>query len=456
MKGILLAGTQSGAGKTTASLALMAALARRGLVVQGFKVGPDFIDPGHHRLATGRPSHNLDGWMLPADENRRIFGRYAAKADVAVVEGVMGLYDGFDPSSDNGSSAEMARLLGLDVALLANARAMARSLVALARGFAGFGPGISWAGLIANKAGSKNHVDILAKAMESAPEMPFLGGLAKRPELALPERHLGLVTAEEGGFGPEAMAALADWLEEGIDLDRLLEGLPEAELSPAEDVPEAAPAVRLGVAKDRAFCFYYEENLRRLRAAGAELVFFSPLEDKKLPAGLDGLYLGGGYPELFARDLADNKNLRREIAALCRDGLPVYAECGGMMYLGRELKDTGGRRWPMAGVLPINTGMLPRLRSLGYREAVFTGDNLLGIQGAKARGHEFHYSEITEVDDSLLTNSYEVIGRKGPAPTARAYQKGNVLASYLHLHFGSNPDLAPSLVESCRLAGGRK
>ena len=456
MKGILLAGTQSGAGKTTVSLALMAALARRGLKVQGFKVGPDFIDPGHHRMATGRPSHNLDGWMLPAAENSAIFGRCGATAEVAVVEGVMGLYDGFDPSSDQGSSAEMARLLGLPVALLVNAKAMARSLAPLAKGFAAFGPGIAWAGLIANLAGSKSHVDILARAMESAPEMPFLGGLVRRPEIALPERHLGLITAEEGGFGPEAMAALADWLEEGLDLDNLLAGLPELHPAPPEDEPEAEPVIRLGVARDRAFCFYYQENLRRLQEAGAELVFFSPLEDGKLPAGLDGLYLGGGYPELFAEELAGNTSLRREIAALCREDFPVYAECGGMMFLGRELEDTAGKRWPMAGALPITTRMLPRLRSLGYREVTFSGDNLLGSQGAQARGHEFHYSEITKADDSLLTDSYQVVGRKGPAPGARAYQAGNVLASYLHLHFGSNPDLAPCLVEFCRRAGDRE
>ena len=456
MKGILLAGTQSGAGKTTVSLALMAALARRGLKVQGYKVGPDFIDPGHHRLATGRPSHNLDGWMLSDAENRAIFGRYAAGADVAVVEGVMGLYDGFDPASDKGSSAETARLLGLPVALLANTKAMARSLAPLAKGFADFGPGIAWAGLIANQAGSKSHVDILARAMKSAPEMPFLGGLVRRPEIALPERHLGLITAEEGGFGPDALAALADWLEEGLDLGALLAGLPDLDALLPGDEPKAEPVVRLGVAKDQAFCFYYEENLRRLKAAGAELVFFSPLEDKKLPSGLGGLYLGGGYPELFAEKLAGNESLRKEIAALCREGFPVYAECGGMMFLGRELMDTDGWQWPMAGVLPVSFRMLPRLRSLGYREVTFTSGNQLGPKGAKARGHEFHYSEVTRADESSLGDSYQVVGRKGSSPTSRAYQINNVLASYLHLHFGSNPGLAPRLVEFCRRAGESK
>ncbi|MBI5522486.1 MAG: cobyrinate a,c-diamide synthase [Desulfarculus sp.] len=453
MKALLLAGTHSGAGKTTICLALLAALRRRGLTVQAFKVGPDFIDPGHHALASGRPSHNLDGWMLSREENLAIFGRHAANADLAVVEGVMGLYDGYDPVREEGSSAQMAKWLGLPVVLCADARAMSRSLAALAQGFSRFDPGLAWAGLLANHVGSHGHADLLRQAMAAVPELPFLGGLTRRPDLALPERHLGLITAEDGGHDQARLAALAGWLEAGLDLDALLASLPE--VAPAPPAPEPAPAgapVRLGVARDRAFCFYYPENLRRLEAAGAELVYFSPLCDRQLPPGLSGLYLGGGYPELHAAALAANQGLLRQIADLGRQGLVIYAECGGMMYLGRELTDLDNRRWLMAGLMPLSFRMLPRLRSLGYREITLTVDNPLGNAGTVARGHEFHYSEVNgqEADPQTSANIYQATGRRGPQPDCQGFLRGNVLASYVHLHFGSNPALAPALVERCR------
>ena len=453
MKALLLAGTHSGAGKTTLCLALLSAFRRRGLAVQAFKVGPDFIDPGHHALASGRPSHNLDGWMLSRQENLAIFARHAQGCDVAVVEGVMGLYDGFDPVAEEGSSAQMAKWLGLPVLLCVDARAMARSLAALAQGFARFDPGLTWAGLVANNVGGVGHAALLKQAMSTVPELPFLGGLPRRPDLALPERHLGLVTAEDGGFDQPRLLALADWLETGLDLDALLAALPEIGLAPpAPQPPPAGPPVRLGVARDQAFCFYYPENLRRLEAAGAELVYFSPLAERQLPAGLHGLYLGGGYPELHAPALSANQGLSRQIAQLGRQGLPIYAECGGMMYLGREVVDQESRRWLMAGLLPQRFAMLPRLRSLGYREITLTRPTPLGPAGAQARGHEFHYSEISgqEPDPATDQDVYQATGRRGPEPDCRGYLRGNVLASYVHLHFGSNPALAPALVECCR------
>lgn len=453
MKALVVGGTQSGAGKTTITLALMAACRRRGMTVQGFKVGPDFIDPGHHALATGRPSHNLDGWMLPPQENRAIFARHAAGCDLAVIEGVMGLYDGFDPVEEAGSSAQMAKLLGVPVLLCVGARAMARSLAALARGFVEFDPGLSWAGLLANQVGSTAHVEILRRAMSLVPGLPFLGGLKREPALALPERHLGLVTAEEGGLGPERWEMLADWLEQGLDLEGLLAGLPELDLPAPEAEDEVAipagPRVRLGVARDRAFCFYYQENLRRLERAGAELVFFSPLADRALPPGLSGIYLGGGYPELFAPELAANQEMRAALADFARRGGVIYAECGGMMYLGRALLDQDGRRHPMCGVLDLETRMLPRLKALGYREVRFGADTPLGPAGTVARGHEFHYSELT-ASPRGVDQVYRARGRRGEEPGCLGLLAGNVLASYVHLHFGSNPELATALVDSCR------
>lgn len=451
MRGLVVAGGQSGSGKTTLSLALMAAFRRRGLTVQGFKVGPDFIDPGHHALATGRPSHNLDGWMLPAGENLAIFQRHAAHADLAVVEGVMGLYDGFSPQGEAGSTAEMAKLLGLPVLLVVDGRAMARSLAAVAGGFHAFDRELSWLGLAANRVGGRGHAALLAEVMEQVPEMRFWGGLAKDRELIMPERHLGLITAQEGGFDQVIFDHLADWLEQAVDLDRLWADLPETAPSPPSPQPVAGgPVVRLGVARDRAFCFYYQENLRRLERAGAELVFFSPLDDPAPPPDLGGLYLGGGYPETHARRLSGNRAMRAELSALAHGGLPVYAECGGMMYLGRSLEELGGRTWPMCDLLPIETTMLERRRSLGYREVTTMTHGLLGPAGARARGHEFHYSEVRWADPSLYDGAYGITGRKGPVNDTHAYCRLNILASYVHLHFGSNPDLAPSLVGFCR------
>ncbi|CAO0820940.1 Cobyrinate a,c-diamide synthase [Desulfarculales bacterium] len=458
MKAFLLGGTHSGAGKTTLCLALLAAFQRRGLAVQAFKVGPDFIDPGHHALASERPSHNLDGWMLSRDENLAIFGRYTQDCDLAVVEGAMGLYDGFDSVAEDGSSAQMAKWLDLPVLLCADARAMARSLAALALGFASFDAAINWAGLVANNVGSPSHTALLKQTMAAVPGVPFLGGLARRPDLALAERHLGLITAEEGGFDQARLLALADWLEASLDLDALLAALPEVRVSPPPpEVPTAGQPVHLGVARDQAFCFYYPENLRRLAAAGAELVYFSPLSDRQLPPGLKGLYLGGGYPELHAAALSANQGLCRQIADLGRRGMPIYAECGGMMYLGREVVDQNCQRWLMAGLLPQRFVLLPRLRSLGYREVTFNAPTPLGPTGLQTRGHEFHYSEISgqEPDPATDDSIYQATGRRGPQPQCRGYLRGNVLASYVHLHFGSNPAIATALVECCRIQGTR-
>ncbi len=456
MKGLVVAGTKSGVGKTTVSLALMAALKRRGLAVQPFKVGPDFIDPGHHTLVTGWTSRNLDGWMLDREENRAIFRARSQGAQVVVVEGVMGLFDGYGVKSGAGSTAEMAKMLGLPVLLVAGARSMAASFAALVGGYVRFDPELTWAGVVANRTGGPGHQEILREAMEMVPEVGLAGCLPAESEIALPERHLGLVTAEEGGFSEAVIDTLARWIESNLDLDLLLRDLPDLDPGSA---PEQAPApppgknrVPLGVARDKAFCFYYQENLDRLERAGAELIFFSPLESPGLPPGIRGLYLGGGYPELFAAQLADNKGLLQEVAALGRAGLPIYAECGGMMFLGREMIDLEGRVWPMAGLLPLTTRMLKKLASLGYREVEFAEDTPLGPKGTRVRGHEFHYSEITELeaDGVLGSGAYKVRSRKGPLPHVHGFRAFNTLAGYIHLHFGSDPEAAPSFVELCR------
>ncbi|MFH1134517.1 MAG: cobyrinate a,c-diamide synthase [Pseudomonadota bacterium] len=448
--GLVVAAANSGAGKTTVTLALLAALRRRGIAAQPFKVGPDFIDPGRHAQVCGRPSHNLDGWMLSPDENLAVFGRWSAGADLAVVEGVMGLYDGFSGRDESGSTAQMAKLLGLPVLLCVDARSMARSLAALALGFVKFDPALAWAGVAANRVGSSSHAEYLAEAMADLPDVPFLGGLTRDPALAIPERHLGLVTAEDHPLDHEAQERLADWIEAGLDVDRLLAGLPRVPRPVAAPEPAAVgPKVRIGVPRDRAFCFYYEENLRRLAAAGAEIVVFSALADRSLPPNLDGLYLGGGYPELYAAALSENRGLIADVRALGQAGRPIYGECGGLMFLSETLEDLDGRSWPMAGLLPLGVRMLPRLKSLGYREVVFNKDIFLGPAGASARGHEFHYSEITRAGD--MDQVHDIRDRRGRTQAA-GFKVNNVLGSYVHLHFGSRPELAAAFVNACRRA----
>ena len=448
-RGLVIAGTQSGVGKTTVTLGLLYALARRGLTVQPFKVGPDFIDPGHHTRAAGRVCRNLDGWMLSREANLALFRRQARGADVAVVEGVMGLFDGYDGASEAGSTAQMAKWLGLPVLLVVDARAMARSAAALVHGFASFDPALSCAGVVFNRVGSPAHLEYLQQALTSLPGVRCFGGLPRDQELAIPERHLGLATAEDHPLDEAYLGHLADRLEAHLDLPGLLAALPPLALPEEPAQAASPPSVRLGVARDRAFCFYYPENLELLTSFGADLVPFSPLEDRELPAGLDGIYLGGGYPELYAGGLAANEPLRQALKDGAARGLPIYAECGGLMYLAREIHDLEGQAHPMAGVFPFAVRMLPRLKALGYREVTLAAASLLGPAGTTARGHEFHYSEIVG-EPGNVPRLYRLTPRRGGAVVNEGYSANNVLASYVHLHFGSNPEVARHLVANCR------
>ncbi|MEW6658494.1 MAG: cobyrinate a,c-diamide synthase [Thermodesulfobacteriota bacterium] len=451
IRGLVIAGTQSGVGKTTITLGLIAAFRRRGLAVQPFKVGPDFIDPGHHTRAAGRVSCNLDGWMLSQDDNLSLFRRYAGDAQVAVVEGVMGLFDGYDGLSEAGSTAQMAKWLGLPVLLVVDARSMARSAAALVHGFATFDPELALAGVVFNRVGGVGHLQYLTQALGQLEGIKCLGGLPRDGELAIPERHLGLFTAEDHPLEEKRLEHLAGVMEEHLDLEGLLASLPVLPVPPvAEEPPVAAspPNVRLGVARDQAFCFYYQENLELLAQYGAELVPFSPLKDPELPGNLHGLYLGGGYPELYAGQLAANTGMIRSMAVQADRGLPIYAECGGLMYLSREIEDLEGRRHPMAGVLPLKVRMLPRLKALGYREITLMAPGLLGPAGTWARGHEFHYSEIISGAEEL-PKLYQVTARQGRETAPEGYCRNNILASYVHLHFLSNPEAARNLVDRC-------
>jgi len=428
----------------------MAALKKRGFAVQPFKVGPDFIDPGHHTAVCGVSSRNLDGWMLSKSYNLNLFSRLMEKADCAVVEGVMGLFDGFSPVSDAGSTAEMAKWLNLPVLLVVDASSMARSAAALVKGFEIFDREVRFAGVVFNRVGSKNHLSLLKEAVEHYCDTPCLGGLIRNERLAMPERHLGLVTSDEAALSKERLDYLAEIIEENLNLDELIQTcrIPVPD-SAGERFVKAKKKVRIAVARDAAFCFYYPDNLELLERSGAELVFFSPLKDEEVPKGCHGIYIGGGYPEVFAETLAKNEKMRESVRRAGEGGCPVYAECGGLMYLSREIVTLSDTRYPMAGVLPFSTRMLPRFRALGYREVRLTEEGPLGPPGTVARGHEFHYSEIREMGTMSCERLYQVAGRKNRTPHHEGFKVHNVLASYIHLHFGSNPDIARNWVDFC-------
>ncbi|HVA64815.1 MAG TPA: cobyrinate a,c-diamide synthase [Terriglobales bacterium] len=426
MRAFVVAGTHSGVGKTTLTLALIAGLRGRGLRVRAFKVGPDFLDPMHLAAASGAECLNLDGWMLGRELCRARLQQAAAGCDVAVVEGMMGLYDGLRGDHEAGSTAEMAKWLGLPVVLLADAAGGARSLAATLLGFQRFDPALPLAGVVFNRIGGPGHLEYLRQAMTALDGIALLGGCPAEEALHLPERHLGLSL-------PAGTAPSAAWAEQHLDLNALLSLA--AEVAPATLPARRAvrPSLRLGVARDEAFCFYYPDNLELLRAAGLELVEFSPLRDLALPEGVRGLYLGGGYPELHAAALSANAAMRAAVAGFAAAGGFIYAECGGLMYLSQALD-----RAPMAGVLPIEIAMQPRLQAIGYREVCPVG--LGAPPELRARGHEFHYSR-------LVGDQPHAPAHQDAAGKPEGFHLNNVVASYIHLHFASCP-LLPAMLRS--------
>jgi cobyrinic acid a,c-diamide synthase len=433
LRGFVVAGTHSGVGKTTVSLGLLRALVKRGLAVQPFKVGPDFIDPLHHTRAAKRRSRNLDTWMLDESENRQIFARAVADADVALVEGVMGLFDGAEGASDRGSAADIARLLGLPIVLVIDASAMARSAAALIHGFTTFADDLRFAGVILNRVGGEGHADIVRAALAGG--VPVLGWLSSAEgEMGIPERHLGLQLPDEQA--EDYVDRLGDFIEAHIDIDSLFANGTVDRPSPRPSARRPEGRVRVGVIRDPAFCFYYEDNLDQLREAGADLIFFSALKDD-LPDGLDGLYIGGGYPELHAAALETNRALRKHIRAASGAGLPILAECGGLMYLGERL-NVADQTYEMCGAIPCQTSMPTGLK-LGYVEARTLGGPL--GKGLVARGHVFHHSDV---DRQAQHPAFDVLG-VGPD----GFCSGQTVASYLHLHFSSCPKLARNFIAAC-------
>ncbi|MGC8968309.1 MAG: cobyrinate a,c-diamide synthase [Thermus sp.] len=414
---LLLAAPHSGAGKTTVSLALLLALRERGLRVQPFKVGPDYLDPTHLEKASGRRPYNLDGFFLDEKGLLALFRHGARGADFALIEGVMGLFDGKDPVGEVGSTAQVARLLRAPVALVVDARGMAGSIAPLAQGFRDFRPGVRVVGVFANRVGSERHAGILKEALEAV-GLPLLGWLPEDPALALPERHLGLVLAGEAAPPLEALRRAFR-----VDLERVL--ALAATTPPLPEVPpflpeRRPPRARVAYAWDRAFAFYYPEALELLEALGAELVPFSPLEDEALPKA-HALLLGGGYPELFAERLSANVALRE---AIRRFPGPVVAECGGYMYLARGLW-VGEGFFPMVGLVPGEARMAER-PVLGYREVEALRDSPVTQKGDRLKGHEFHYARLPSSPSSAW--------RRVGGEEVEGFTDGRVLASFVHLY----------------------
>lgn len=456
---MVVAGVRSGVGKTTIATGVMGALTRRGYAVQPFKAGPDYIDPSYHRVACGVPSRNLDTWLLPHSTVLELYAKASARRQISVVEGVMGLFDGHSSLDEEGSTAQLAKLIGAPVILVADASKVARSVAAEVLGYQQFDPALNLAGVILNGVASDRHLEFCQPQIEATTGLPVLGYLPRRAEFEQPERHLGLIPTVEGTVARQWYEALIAQIEETIDVGRiaelartcappspsahpeLAEGRPP-QVYPSEPQPRRAV---IAVAQDKAFNFYYQDSLDLLEAWGAEIVPFSPMEDASLPEGAGGVYLGGGFPEMFAAELSANRPMLDSIRQAAERGVPIYGECGGLMYLGRSLTGFDEVAYPMVGLVPAVSAMSQSRLSLGYREVEARDDGPLLSAGQLVRGHEFHWSTLEQPPQDG-ESVYRVVNQGGRPDGFRA---GSVWATYVHVHLGSAPALALRFVETC-------
>ncbi len=450
-RGVVVAAPASGAGKTTVAVGLMAALRAMGGEVQPFKVGPDFIDPTLHRLAAGRPSYNLDGWMVGRRGVVGLFRRLMARSSYGVVEGVMGLFDSAPGDPMAGSTAQVAAWLGLPVLLVVDCSSLSGSVAPLVQGFARFHPQVRVPLVVLNRVGSARHARLLTDALAGVEGVEVAGVIPREEECAIPSRHLGLVTAQDLAAPRAWVDGVRRLVEEHLDLQLILHHMAEVEPPPrseGEETPPRDTGPVIAVAMDRAFCFYYQENLDLLARAGARLRSFSPLQDHGLPPETRMVYLGGGYPELHAQDLAANGAMIEALRDAHRRGLFIYGECGGMLYLGRSLQLAGGEEVAMAGILPLNFAMEGRFQALGYRRVELLEPTPLGPSGAVFRGHEFHYSRV--VGGGAGSPPFRTTAPWRDQECHCGVRVGNTLASYCHLHLASRPGAARELVENLR------
>jgi cobyrinic acid a,c-diamide synthase len=446
---IVIAGVTSGVGKTTVAVGIMHGLRKRGLRVQPFKVGPDFIDPSYHTIVTNRKSRNLDVWMMGRQGVLDCFASASEDADIAVVEGVMGLFDGMSGKSDFASTAHMAKILDAPIVLVVDASKGARSIAAIILGFLHFDRKLRIAAVILNNVAGQRHASYITEALAGIVKIPVVGILPRNSDIKMEERHLGLVPALElKGVKIQMIARTASYIAECIDLNRVLSlcsitSLPDAR---DHDFPKPQARARIAVALDESFNFYYTDNLIALKRRGAQLVFFSPVKDQKLPDGVHGIMLGGGFPEVLADRLEKNRSMVKSIRRAVDEGMPVYGECGGLMYLTRSISGYKGEKKSrkMAGIIEADTLMTGRL-TLNYTDAE-CNDSIFG--NTHLRGHEFHYSSIENIaKDSRFAYSM----RKGKGVTGNQdgfIINGNTLAAYMHLHF-ANRKLPERMVLSC-------
>ncbi|MFQ5454932.1 MAG: cobyrinate a,c-diamide synthase [Nitrospirota bacterium] len=472
MGAVIIAGTRSGTGKTTISIGLMAAFKKRGLNVQSFKIGPDFIDPGYHTYITGRPSINLDSWIMSEEIIHENFYDYSACADIAIIEGVMGLFDGRG-ASNRGSTADIAKMLNIPVILIVDARGMGKSADAVIYGFENYDKGVTIKGIIFHSVSSESHYEYLKYAISPDYRDRLLGYMEINRELSIRERHLGLVTIKEDILSDGLIELLSEKIEDCIDLQKVYD-ISESYKGRRQNLPSQRERrggcyasdkyrVRVAVAMDKAFSFYYQYNLDMLEETGVSLIFFSPLKDH-LPEDIDGIYIGGGYPEVYARELTNNSILMKEIRLLAEENLPIYAECGGLIYLTKGIFDENHEFYDMVGIFPFSIVMRKGKKRPGYREVELTEDSIIGKKGEIIRGHEFHYTEFTDdIDaqmakggeyDNMIKSVYEIAINGDKRNEGYLYR--NVLGSYIHLHFGSNTKSVESLTNHFRGYKNRK
>lgn len=449
MRRLMFAATTSGTGKTTICSGIQRVLKNRGLCVQPFKVGPDYIDTEYHYRASGNKSKNLDEFMLPQEEIKFLFAKSAAQADISIIEGVMGLYDGLGAGHDYCSTASMSKILDCPVILIIDGKSMAASAAALVLGYKNLDPDVKIAGVIANNVSTESHFNIIKTAVEFHTGIPVIGRIPKDEKFALSSRHLGLTPSAEMEGLDEKLNYIAQVIENYLDIDKLME---LANMEPIEfqknrrDEIKDITDVRLAMAYDKAFNFYYRDSMELLEEMGVRIIPFSPLSDEKLPENIHGIFLGGGFPEVFAKELSENQKLLREIQEKSEEGMPIYAECGGLMYLGEELEDLDKNFFSMTKILSGRSMMSKRLQRFGYCEGIAQQDTLLSKKGEIVRGHEFHYSDF--ISDELTVYDMQ---KKMSDGTLKKWQGGyckkNTLGTYLHTHFAGDYRMAIRFIQ---------
>lgn len=440
MKKILIAGTNSGVGKTTISLGIMQALTKRNLKVQPYKVGPDYIDPSYHTFITGRDSRNLDSYMLDDEKIKYIFKNASKDADISVIEGVMGLYDGFGIDLNSCTSSYTSKILKSPVILVINGKAMSSSAAAMVLGYKELDKEVNIKGVIVNNIKTKNHYELIKEAIEKYCNIEVLGYFPPNEKFKLDSRHLGLVPSVEIEALTEKFYDLGSEIEKYINIDRLIEISESKEIETSFELNELPKFKNksIAIAYDKAFNFYYKENLELLNQMNIEIKTFSPLYDEIVPKA-DCIYIGGGFPEVFAKELGINKKMRESIKKAHENNVPIYAECGGLMYLGEKLLDLDGNEYEMVGIFEGISKMTKSLKRFGYCDGIAKVDTVFSNKGDIIKGHEFHHSEFNSNEEC----SYKMVKKRGNKIVDEwygGYSKGNTLATYLHTHFYNNLD----------------